>query len=73
MSKITAGLNDAPKDATIAQSGPGLPDVSSQPIEAAEEEALRIRSKLEGAEQTDRKEDAGALAKEFARPKHGTA
>jgi hypothetical protein len=34
VSKITAGLNDAPKDATIAQSGPGLPDVSSQPIEA---------------------------------------
>lgn len=47
MSKITDGLNDRPKDSTIAQSGPGLPDDFSQPIEATEEEADRIRAKFE--------------------------
>jgi hypothetical protein len=48
MSKITTGLNDRPVDATIAQSGPGLPDDSGIPVEATEEEVLRIRAKLEG-------------------------
>jgi hypothetical protein len=43
MSKITDGLNDRPKEATIAQSGPGIPDESSQPIEATE----RVRAKLQ--------------------------
>ncbi len=43
MSKMTDGLNDRPKEATIAQSGPGIPDESSQPIEATE----RVRAKLQ--------------------------
>lgn len=47
MSEITDGLNDRPKDASIAQSGPGLPDDSSQPIEAADEEVARVRAKLQ--------------------------
>ncbi|MCO5730555.1 hypothetical protein [Rhizobium sp. SSA_523] len=47
MSKIADGLNDRPKDASIAQSGPGLPDDSSQPIEATDEEVERVRAKLQ--------------------------
>lgn len=47
MSKITDGLNDRPKDASIGQSGPGLPDDSSQPIEATDEEVARVREKLQ--------------------------
>ncbi|WP_165422527.1 hypothetical protein [Rhizobium ruizarguesonis] len=42
MSKITDGLNDRPKGSTIAQSGPGLPDDSSRPIEATDQEAERV-------------------------------
>jgi hypothetical protein len=73
MTKITTGLNDAPEEATIAQSGPGLPDDSSQPVEATEGEALRIQSKLEGTDQEDRKAEADDLGKQLASPKHGTA
>lgn len=73
MSKITTGPNDAPKDATIAQSGPGLPDDSSQPVEATEEKALRIMAKLENTNDEERKDDARDLAAQLARPKHGTA
>jgi hypothetical protein len=62
MTKITTGFNDAPKEATIAQSGPCLPDDSSQPVEATEEEALRIQSKLEGTVQEDRNAEADDLA-----------
>lgn len=47
MSKITTGLNDRPKDATISQSGPGLPDDSGEPIETSEEEVERIHCKFE--------------------------
>ena len=43
MSKITDGLNDRPKEASIARSGPGIPDETSQPIEATE----RVRAKLQ--------------------------
>lgn len=50
MSKITTGFNDRPKDSALAQSGPGLPDNSSMPMEATEEEALKIRAKLEGTD-----------------------
>jgi hypothetical protein len=73
MTKITTGPNDAPKDATIAQSGLGLPDDSSQPVEATEEEAHRIKAKLDNADDEERKDDARDLAAQLARPKHGTA
>ncbi|TAY29953.1 hypothetical protein ELH88_28365 (plasmid) [Rhizobium ruizarguesonis] len=69
MSDITTGVDDAPKDATIAQSRPGLPDHSSQPVEAT----LRIRAKLGSTDDEERKDDADDLAKQLARPKHGTA
>ena len=72
MSKITTGLSDDPKDATIVQGGFNLGD-SSQPVEATEEEALRLRSRLVGTDQEDRKDEADDLVKQLARPKHGTA
>ena len=68
MSKITTGLNDRPVDASIAQSGPGLPDDSGMPVEATEEEALRIRAKLEGS---NLDADGDALADQRSSPKHG--
>lgn len=46
MSKITDGLNDRPKDASIAQKGPGLPDDSRQTVEATDEQVVRVRAKL---------------------------
>lgn len=48
--KITTGANDRPRNETIAQSGPGLPDDSSQPPEASDEAVERARKSLgEGA------------------------
>jgi hypothetical protein len=67
MTKFTDGLNDRLKDASIAQRGLGLPDDSSQPVEAREEEALRIRSKLKGVAGEERKDAADYLAKQLAR------
>ena len=46
-SKVTTGANDRPKDETIAQTGPGLPDDSTRPVEVSEEEVERARAKLE--------------------------
>jgi hypothetical protein len=47
MSKITTGLNDRPRDSTIAQSGPGLPDDSGEPIEVTADDEEKIGRKLE--------------------------
>jgi hypothetical protein len=44
--KITTGLNDRPRDETISQTGAGLPDDSSDPVEIDEAEAARIAEKL---------------------------
>ncbi|WP_137389909.1 hypothetical protein [Rhodoligotrophos defluvii] len=45
--KITTGPNDRPRDETIGQSGPGLPDDSSRPVEVDEAEIERARQALE--------------------------
>lgn len=71
MSKITGGLNDQPKDAaTIGQSGPGLPDDSSQPIEATDEEVARVRAKLQddGREKVKKEID-----EQVEKPQRGSA
>lgn len=44
--KITTGLNDRPKDDTIAQTGPGLPDDTSRPVEATDEQIKRAKESL---------------------------
>jgi hypothetical protein len=70
MSKITEGLNDRPKGSTIAQSGPGLPDDSSQPIEATDEVAERIRTKLEDDARAKVKKE---IDEQVEKPQRGSA
>ncbi|MDR9773421.1 hypothetical protein RJJ65_12250 [Rhizobium hidalgonense] len=70
MSKITDGLNDRPKDATIAQSGAGLPDDSSQPIEATDEEVERVRAKFEDDARAKVKKE---IDEQVEKPQRGSA
>ncbi|ACS59975.1 MULTISPECIES: hypothetical protein [Rhizobium] len=70
MSKTTNGLNDRPKDSTIAQSGPGLPDDSGQPIEATNQEVERVRAKFEG---DARKKLQAEIDEQVEKPQRGTA
>ncbi|KMO31402.1 hypothetical protein VQ02_25910 [Methylobacterium variabile] len=44
--KISTGPNARPRDATIAQTGQGLPNDTSAPVEIDEEEAKRIEDKI---------------------------
>ncbi|MER9895165.1 hypothetical protein NKJ40_24295 [Mesorhizobium sp. M0119] len=46
--KITTGANDRPRNETIGQSGEGLPDDSSRPLEVDEGWVARLRNKLQG-------------------------
>jgi hypothetical protein len=70
MTKHSDGPNDRPKDTTIAQSGPGIPDDAGRPIEASDEEIARVRHKMVDGDQKGDKED---LERQLERPKHGTA
>jgi|GEM_PF-644881 len=47
MSQITNGLNDRPRDETIAQSGEGLSDDGGKPIDVADDEIARVKEKLD--------------------------
>jgi len=60
--KITTGPNDRPRNETIAQTGAGLPDDTSRPVEVDEAEVARVRAKLLG-EGTD---GSGAEQASFA-------
>lgn len=55
--KITEGLNDRPRNDTIGQTGPGIPDDSSEPIEVSDAAVERARDSLEklGGRSEDRK------------------
>jgi hypothetical protein len=44
--KITTGLNDRPRNETIGQSGGGLPDDSSKPVDVDDATVERIKAKL---------------------------
>ncbi|TNC13493.1 hypothetical protein FF100_11925 [Methylobacterium terricola] len=44
--KISNGPNARPRNETIAQTGPGLPNDTSSPVEIDEEEARRIEDKI---------------------------
>ncbi len=46
--KITTGNNDRPKNETFAQTGDGIPDDSSAPVDVDDAEVERVRQKLEG-------------------------
>jgi hypothetical protein len=45
--KITDGLNDRPRNDTIGQSGPGIPDDSSEPVSVDDAAVERARQSLE--------------------------
>jgi hypothetical protein len=64
--------NDVPTTASIDQPDLRPPEASSTPVDATEEEALRIRNKLE-QEHDPRSNEADDLAAALAGPKHGTA
>jgi hypothetical protein len=46
--KITTGTNDRPRNETIGQSGEGLPDDSSTPLEVDEAAVARLRNQQQG-------------------------
>jgi hypothetical protein len=54
--KITTGANDRSSSETIAQTGPGLPDDSGEPIEVSQAEVDRVRANLEKGPRTSRTE-----------------
>jgi hypothetical protein len=70
MSKITTGLNDRPKDSTIAQSGAGLPDDSGAAIETSDEEVERIHSKFEDDARAKLKAE---IEEQIEKPQRGSA
>lgn len=70
-SKISDGANDRSRDDTIAQTGPGLPDDTSKPVEASEEEIEQIRRKLVG--ETDREKLLREVQDEIDLPQKGSA
>lgn len=43
---ISNGQSGRPRDETIAQTGPGLPNDTGRPVEIDEDEARRIEEKL---------------------------
>jgi hypothetical protein len=69
MSKISTGLNDRPKDSTIAQSGPGLPDDSGTPIEVTDQDAEKLRQNLEDLTREKVKTE---IAEYFEKPHDGS-
>ncbi|RWN66685.1 MAG: hypothetical protein EOR99_13980 [Mesorhizobium sp.] len=46
--EISTGTNDRPRNETIGQSGEGLPDDSSKPLEVDEAAVIRLRKQLQG-------------------------
>ena len=73
MSKITIGLNDRDgraNDASLSQSGPGIPDHAGQPIEVSNEEAKRIRAKFEAEARAKVKAE---IEEQIEKPQRGTA
>ena len=44
--KLTQGANDRPKDATIAQTGAGVPYDTGKPLEIDDDEAARIEQNI---------------------------
>ncbi|WP_064696744.1 hypothetical protein [Rhizobium aegyptiacum] len=44
--EISTGANDRPRNETIAESGPGLPDDSGRLVEVPDMEARRLKASL---------------------------
>jgi hypothetical protein len=61
--KITTGANDRPRDETISQTGAGLPDDTSRPVEVDDATVERVRQQLlAGSGQQSQAENADAVA-----------
>jgi hypothetical protein len=71
--KLSTGTNDRPKDETIAQTGEGLPDDSSQPVDIEESEAARLEQSIRdmGESPTGRQRASDAKAPDGARKDAG--
>lgn len=68
--KITDGMNDRPRNDTIGQSGPGIPDDSSRPVDLDEEAVDRARSNLAGNPRADLKRE---VEEQIEKPQRGSA
>jgi hypothetical protein len=68
--KTTDGANDRSRSDTIAQSGPGLPDDSGQPVEVDEAAVDRARSNLAGDPQAELERE---VAEQIDKPQRGSA
>lgn len=51
--KLTDGLNDRPKDAPIGQTGEGLPDDTSRPVDVDDSTIDAVRNKLKNDPRED--------------------
>ncbi|MCJ8517972.1 uncharacterized protein with von Willebrand factor type A (vWA) domain [Pseudorhizobium tarimense] len=69
--KITNGANDRPRNETIAQSGAGIPDDSSRPLEADDAEVDRVRDNLSG--RSPRQQLKEEVREEIEKPQRGSA
>ena len=69
--KITNGANDRPRNETIAQSGAGIPDDSSRPLEVDDAEVDRVRDTLSG--RSPRQELKEEVREEIEKPQRGSA
>jgi len=56
--KITTGPNERPRNETISQTGPGIPDDTSSPIlDVGDEDIERVRAKMTATERDSEDED----------------
>jgi len=68
--KLTDGLNDRPKDAPVGQTGEGLPDDSSRPVDVDDRTIDAVRKKLKNDPREDllkevkQEEDASRIGSE---------
>lgn len=69
--KITTGLNDRPRNETIGQSGAGLPDDSSQPVDVDDATVDRVKEKLTGGSPRQQLKDE--IAEQEDQPYRGSA
>lgn len=68
---ITGGMNDRPRQDTIAQSGAGIPDDSSRPIETDDATIGRVREDLSVGSARERLKEE--VQEEIEKPQRGTA
>ena len=68
--KTTDGANDRSRTDTIAQSGPGIPDDSGQPVDVGDAAAERARSRLTDNARAELKRE---VEEQIDKPQRGSA